>query len=163
MARNDDQLQLTITRHDQRTESRRLMRRVRADADRIAAQFGLQYKCIEAERTDVTEHYGVCYSDGTIRIQLRHAVTGKPLKYSSLMDTVCHELSHLRHFDHGERFEALFMRMLQWSREQGIYDPAPMAAARAATDEPPAVRERQLPLFGGERLRRAIAGPDHHE
>lgn len=137
------------------------MRRVRTDADRIAAQFGLEYKRLEAERTDVTEHYGVCYSDGTIRIRLRHAVTGKPLKYSSLMDTVCHELSHLRHFDHGERFEALFLQMLQWAREQGIYDPTQNDPRRAASSGPQeaAVTERQLPLFGGQALRRAIAGP----
>ena len=81
--------------------------RLEADAKRIAEHFGLRYSRLEPEREGIRAHYGITYSDGTIRIRLRHAATGRPLKYSSLVNTVCHELAHLKHFNHGERFKAL--------------------------------------------------------
>jgi predicted metal-dependent hydrolase len=99
------------------------MRRLRGDAARIAERFELRYRAIEAERPHVRSHYGVCFSDGTIRIRLRHASTGRPLKYSSLVATLCHELAHLRHFDHGLRFRAFYQRLLDWARGEGIYRP----------------------------------------
>lgn len=68
---------------------------------------------------------GVCYEDGTIRIRLFHARTGQPLKYSSLVDTLCHELAHLRHFNHGRRFQVLYRRILEHARRVGIYRPGP--------------------------------------
>ena len=64
---------------------------------------------LAAERDGVTEHYGVCYEDGAIRIRLRHARTERLLKESSLVDTLCHELAHLRYLNHGLRFRKLAM------------------------------------------------------
>lgn len=93
------------------------------DAERIARYFGLHYKSIDAERANVTSRYGVCFADGTIRIRLRHAVTGRPLKYSSLVNTLCHELAHLRHFNHGPRFKAFYFELLDFARAHGIYRP----------------------------------------
>jgi len=146
---------------DRRT-ARDLMRRINRDAERLAARFRLRYRAVEAERANVTSRYGVCYSDGTIRIRLRHAVTGKPLKYSSLVNTLCHELAHLRHFNHGVRFQQLYAQILDYARAEGIYRPsargvraprpvpAPaMARPRApepAPRRPP--RPEQLSLFG---------------
>jgi len=71
----------------------------------------------------VKRRYGVCFSDGEIRIRLRHARTGEPLKYSSLVNTLCHELAHLRHFHHGERFKSFYLELLAWARFEGIYRP----------------------------------------
>ena len=88
-----------------------LMMRLTRDAEQISGHFGLRYKSLGAERANVTSRYGVCYSDGSIRIRLRHAVTGRALKYSSLVDTLCHELAHLRHFNHGRRFQALYRQI----------------------------------------------------
>ena len=105
-------------------ESQQLMARIHRDAERIATRFGLRYRTIEAERTNVKSRYGICYDDGTIKIRLRHATTGKPLKYSSLVSTLCHELAHLRHFNHGPRFRTFYFQLLEWSRSQGIYRPA---------------------------------------
>jgi len=99
------------------------MERLCADAERIATHFGLEYHSLEAERANVKSRYGICYDDGTIKIRLNHSVTGEPLKYSSLVNTLCHELAHLRHFDHGPRFKAFYLRILEWCREQGIYRP----------------------------------------
>jgi hypothetical protein len=71
----------------------------------------------------VKRRYGICYEDGAIKIRLRHAVTRRPLRYSSLVSTLCHELAHLRHFHHGVRFRAFNMELLEFAREQGIYRP----------------------------------------
>jgi predicted metal-dependent hydrolase len=115
-----------------RSSERELVESLVRDARVLAGAFGLVWRAIEAERPNVRRRYGVCYSDGTIRIRLRHAVTGSPLKYSSLVNTLCHELAHLRHFDHGPRFKALYLRILEFARARGIYRPRTSGAVRAA-------------------------------
>jgi hypothetical protein len=40
------------------------------------------------------------------------------------VDTLCHELAHLKHFNHGVRFQAFYRRMLEYARRQGIYRPS---------------------------------------
>lgn len=140
------------------------MARLTRDAARIAARFGLRYRVLEPERPSVRRRYGVCYADGSIRIRLRHAATGHPLKYSSLVNTLCHELAHLRHFNHGARFRSFYRVLLEYAREEGIYrprpapvspqpapDPSPLRASRPRRTPPssrPAPGPRQLDLFG---------------
>ena len=114
-----------------------LMARLNRDGASIAARFGLRYRAIEAERPRVKRRYGVCYADGTIRIRLAHAASGQPLKYSSLVNTLCHELAHLRHFNHGARFQRLYREILEYARHVRIYRPGPdPAAMRAAPPRP---------------------------
>ena len=141
-----------------------LIARLNRDAERIAARFGLRYAAVEAERPRVRRRYGVCFADGTIRIRLRHAATGRPLKYSSLVNTLCHELAHLRHFNHGLRFQRLYRQILEYARGERIYRPGPallasapprrapqqLAPARGALDGACAA-PLQLALFGNER------------
>jgi hypothetical protein len=133
-----------------------LITRLGRDAERLAARFELRYQAIEAERPNVRRRYGVCYADGVIKIRLRHALNGRPLKYSSLVNTLCHELAHLRHFNHGERFKAFYLRILEYARTAGIYRPGP-----APQDAPPptpaslALRAAINPT----RARREGAGP----
>ncbi len=112
-------------------ENRELIAQLRRDGARIARHYGLPVRVIDAERANVKRRYGICYSDGTIRIRLRHVKSSQPLRYSSLINTLCHELAHLRHFDHGERFKRFYLELLGWARRQGIYRPsrpAPVAA-----------------------------------
>lgn len=164
-----------------------LMARLNRDALVIASRFGLRYRVIEAERPRVKRRYGVCYADGTIRIRLKHAATARPLMYSSLVNTLCHELAHLRHFDHGLRFQRLYREALEYARRLRIYRPGegrpphtapprpqqlarPMPAAAPLQLErpmPPAV-PLQLALFEGDaaplsrsasRSPRAYSGP----
>ena len=127
-------------------------------------RFGLRYRAIAAERANVKRRYGVCFSDGEIRIRLRHVRTGKPLKYSSLVNTLCHELAHLRHFHHGEPFKTFYRELLAWSRAAGIYRPDPpgrrtapargvrrvpeRARSRAPSERRPDDAPQQLGLFG---------------
>ena len=113
---------------DRRTK-KELMARLEGDAQRICVRFRLRYRVLEAERANVKLRYGICYSDGTIRIRLRHVTTGRPLKYSSLVNTLCHELAHLRHFNHGARFQTFYAQILEWSRREGIYRPGPVRKA----------------------------------
>ena len=107
---------------DRRT-ARDLVDRLNRDAERIARRFDLKYESIGAERANVKNRYGVCTSDGGIKIRLRHSITGAALKYSSLVNTLCHELAHLRHFNHGVRFKAFYLQLLEFARAEGIYLP----------------------------------------
>jgi predicted metal-dependent hydrolase len=130
-----------------------LMERLNRDASAIAHRFALRYRVIEPEPPRVRRRYGVCYADGTIRIRLSHAKTGEPLRYSSLVATLCHELAHLRHFDHGPRFRVFNQALLAWARSRGIY--RPRGASPPAVRKPPPPRPvpraqppLQLGLFG---------------
>jgi hypothetical protein len=117
-----------------RRPTRELIDRLNRDAGLISSHFGLRYVSIDAERANVKRRYGVCYADGSIRIRLRHATSGRPLRYSSLVNTLCHELAHLRYFNHGKRFRAFYLRLLQFARAQGIYRPRPLLPATRAPD-----------------------------
>lgn len=132
------------------TLARALMERLNLDAQRIARRFSLRYKEIAAERASVKRRYGVCFADGSIRIRLRHSATGRSLKYSSLVNTLCHELAHLRHFNHGLRFRAFYFEILEFARREGIYRPGPLPQASQLRGAPPA---REMPRTGVEQLR----------
>jgi predicted metal-dependent hydrolase len=124
-----------------------LLARLNLDAQRIARRFDLRYREIAAERANVKRRYGVCYADGSIRIRLRHSSTGRSLKYSSLVNTLCHELAHLRHFNHGLRFRAFYAELLEFARREGIYRPGPLPGADA--QRRPAALHRALPQRPG--------------
>ena len=146
-----------------RTGAQELIERLSGDARRIAGHFRLLYRAIVAERPSVTGHYGICYEDGLIKIRLQHATRRTPLKYSSLVHTLCHELAHLQHFDHGAGFRAFLARILAWARSEGIYRPG--RPSRAGEASPPldcgvAPEERRRFL---EEMRRAVRPPAHHE
>ncbi len=117
-------------------EDQVLITELRTMAGDLAARFGLRFRAIDAEKPGIVAHYGICYADGRIRIRLRHARTGRPLKRSSLVDTLCHELAHLRHFDHSIRFRRMYLEILDVARETGYYRPGPDDG-----------RPRQLALF----------------
>ncbi len=137
-------------------EQRVVVERLRRDARVLAERFRLPLSRLDAEKPRVKRRYGVCYEDGSIRIRLRHARTGRLLKYSALADTLCHELAHLRYFDHGPRFRTFYERILAYARRVGIYRPTPrhlLAAvvrsgpARAPTPARPPTGPIQLELF----------------
>jgi len=138
-----------------RSTRRELIERLNRHGRILAGHFGLAYRSIEAERASVKRRYGVCFSDGTIRIRLGHARTGQPLRYSSLVDTLCHELAHLRHFDHGPRFQRLYWALLQFARQAGIYQPGARngkIAPPTPAPQPASQGPQQLWLLGEEWL-----------
>ena len=126
----------------ERVRSEELIARLRRDGAMLAARFGLKCRAIEAERPRVKRRYGVCYADGTIRIRLRHAATGKPLKYSSLVNTLCHELAHLKHFNHGLRFQRFYLQILEHARAARIYLPGPAPPQHMTPPQRPAAGVR---------------------
>lgn len=129
-----------------RRESRPLIERLNRDAERIGRRYQLRYRSIQAERVNVKSRYGICYEDGSIRIRLRHSVTGRPLKYSSLVNTLCHELAHLRYFNHGPRFKAFYFELLDFARAEGIYcprQPGPRATPQALPESRPEAQRRE--------------------
>lgn len=122
----------------QQKEYRGVVDRLRRDADRVARVFKLPAFDLDADRADARDRYGLCFSDGRIRIRLVNVRTGRALKYSAMIDTVVHELAHLRYMDHGPRWEALYQRMLEWCRVRGIYEPRAVGAPSAGTRKPAA-------------------------
>jgi hypothetical protein len=136
-------------------EQQRLLADLRRDAARLCAEFGLQLRALDAEPPQVRVRYGICYSDGSIRIRLRHARSGRALRYSALVDTLCHELAHLRHFDHSPRFRAFYQRILERARALGIYRPTPRVRrsggptpeSDGAVETAPRSAAQQLALF----------------
>ena len=102
---------------------------LRSMATVLAAHFDLRYASIAAEAEGVVGHFGICYADGRIRIRMRHATTGRLLKESSLVDTLCHELAHLKHLDHSLRFRGFYEKILAEARRRGWYRPGPRAVA----------------------------------
>ena len=109
----------------EREEHRIVLERLRRHGAILAEAFRLPLGAIDAERPQVKSRFGICYDDGSIRIRLRHARTGQLLKYSSLVDTLCHELAHLKHFNHGKRFWLFYERILAYARRKGVYRPGP--------------------------------------
>jgi hypothetical protein len=123
-----------------REEDFETISRLRRWGGELAVHFGLRFKAIDPERDGVVEHYGICFEDGLIRIRLRHAKSGKLLKESSLVDTLCHELAHLKHMDHSIRFRRFYAKILARARKLGYYRPGPGDVRKP----------RQLTLFDPE-------------
>lgn len=137
-------------------ENHRALERLRRFGAELARRFSLRYASLEAERGDVVSHYGICYRDGVIRIRLRHAKTGRLLRPSSLVDTLCHELAHLRHFDHSPAFKAFYLEILEEARRRGYYLPRRSTSLRQRRlFDPSTERER---TSGGRVARAAGVG-----
>ena len=117
----------------------------------LATAFELPLQSIEAESERVRRRYGICYADGRIRIRLHQLRADELLKYSVMVDTLCHELAHLRHFDHGRRFWRLYRRILR-VRAAPRDLPAGARARCAAADPVPGAA-------GGDHPRGSAAAP----
>ncbi|HTO06931.1 MAG TPA: M48 family metallopeptidase [Myxococcota bacterium] len=135
----------------------RALDRLRRHASLLAHAFDLPLHSVEAESPRVRRRYGICFADGRIKIRLHQVRTPELLKYSVMVDTLCHELAHLRHLNHGQRFWRLYRRILAYARRHGIYRPGPEPIAARATPFQglPAAVTRALPR---ERVRAPADG-----
>ncbi|MCB0307980.1 MAG: M48 family metallopeptidase [Bdellovibrionales bacterium] len=97
-----------------------LLSRIRKDARRIAKRFNLRYLEIAPEGPRA-KRFGSCDSTKTIRIRLQNLRDGAFLSYPHLVHTLCHEMAHLKHMNHGRHFKDLNTEILSWARERGIY------------------------------------------
>jgi hypothetical protein len=136
--------------HDARA---RAIERLRRHAVVLAHAFDLPLRSVDAESPRVRRRYGICYADGRIRIRLHQLRAPDLLKYSVMVDTLCHELAHLRHLNHGQRFWRLYRRILAYARRHGIYKPGPEVTA------PRAVAFESLPGAVTRAVPRAPAHP----
>ena len=142
---------------DRFEESERdLLGRLDRDARLLAGHFGLPLTHLTKESDRVKRRYGSCDTDGVIRIRLRNRRNGEFLKYSSLVATLCHELAHLHHLNHGRRFRDLYMRILEYARASAIYRPRAVAArgetsGRRAALNPRRGRPKRRPQTGKPR------------
>ncbi len=129
---------MTTLRHDATDDA--ILKRLERDAKELSERFRLPLTRIAKEDARVKRRYGSCDARGVIRIRLRNRRNGNPLKYSSLVATLCHELAHLLYMDHGVRFQRLYARILAYARENRIYRPRAVAphgkisSKRAALD-----------------------------
>lgn len=140
---------------DSECEAReRAIERLRRHAALLAEAFELPLRSIEPESARVRSRYGICYADGRIQIRVHQLRSADVLKYSVMVDTLCHELAHLRHFNHGRRFWAFYRRIRAYASRQGIYRPGAETGVAAPipfrASQPPAEPRRslaQLELF----------------
>lgn len=101
----------------------KLLAKIRRDARRISKRFKLKYLDVTTEPPDVRDRFGSCDEDKIIRIRLYRLRDGKFFKYWNLINTLCHELAHLRHMNHRKDFKELNKTILTWARAQRIYVP----------------------------------------
>jgi predicted metal-dependent hydrolase len=101
----------------------RLLAKIRRDARRIAKHFKLKYLDITTECPDARDRFGSCDEDHVIRLRLYKLRDGRFFKYWSLVNTLCHEMAHLKHMDHGKHFKRLNQEILDWARSRRIYVP----------------------------------------
>ncbi len=113
------------------------MDRLRRHGAILAGAFRLPLASLKAESRRVKRRYGIRDGDGNIKIRLRSIRRGELLKYSSLVDTLCHELAHLKHFNHGRRFWVFYERIRNYAQRRGIYRPGPERPITARVIEAP--------------------------
>jgi len=94
---------------------REILGRLRRKARRLAADFRLKRHRIE-QADPRTSLAGSCSSEGEILIRLHRLNTRRRLSHRWLLDTLCHELAHLRHMDHGRKFRQLHREILDRAR-----------------------------------------------
>lgn len=91
------------------TEDRELWRFCRKTMFIYADRFGLRLKKVKPLPA-TKEFYGDCSGDGHVRIQLRRGTT--PLLPYQIIDTMAHELAHLRHLSHKPAWFRLHVKIL---------------------------------------------------
>lgn len=122
---------------------RELLERLDRDARLLADHFRLPLAHLTKESDRVKRRYGSCDSEGVVRIRLRNRRNGEFLKYSSLVATLCHELAHLHHLNHGKRFRVLYMRILEYARANAIYRPRAVAPRGETSERHAALNPRR--------------------
>jgi len=94
---------------------RQIIDRLRRKARRIAAEFNLKLTRVD-EMNSRSKNAGVCFAGGLILIRLHRRNTRRHLSSRWLLDTLCHELAHLRHLNHGLKFRDLYHEILGHAR-----------------------------------------------
>lgn len=83
-----------------------------------AARFGLKLKKVKVLPA-YKDFYGDCSNDGRIRVQLRQG--DEALLPYQILDTMAHELAHLKHNNHKSAWFRLHIRILTLMEQEGVY------------------------------------------
>ncbi len=129
-----------------------LLRRLRTDAAHLEVRFGLPRHDRDTERAGARNEHRWCHEDGGIHIRLVNAGTGRIPRYSALVDTMVHELDHLRCMNLGPRWHALDWTMPERKRPEDICERA--RSGRPGAEPAPAAHQLLLP-GGAPRVRRS--------
>jgi len=99
-------------------EDEKLWRFVRKTCFRYAHDFKLPLKKVKP-LSSKKEFFGDCSKDGHIRIQIRYGKTR--LLHYFILDTMAHELAHLRHLKHTPAWFRLHVRILRYMEWDGVF------------------------------------------
>ena len=83
-----------------------------------AEVFGLKLRRVQV-LSDQKDFFGDCSTDGCLRVQLRRL--GTPLLAYQLIDTLAHELAHLKHHNHKWGWFKLHTEILWSMQAEGTY------------------------------------------
>ena len=105
-------------------------------ADKVCAYFGLSYGRIMPETKKLAKYYGACWpckkcidaehideincSEKIIYIRI-HVLNkpSKPLARKTILQTLAHELAHLREWNHGPQFDEFEFEISEHMRKLG--------------------------------------------
>ncbi len=85
----------------------------------VCKQFDLEPKSIklfEYDDPEAKRSWGLCYPDGSIKISLRGR-RKRICKIETMVDTLLHELAHLKHRNHSKAFHKYYRRLVYWTHK----------------------------------------------
>ena len=89
----------------------------------VCDEFGLTCKKLTVfhpEDPDKINTKGMCDDNGVITLSLRKGVKGKFYELDDFIDTVIHEIAHLKYMSHNKDFYNLLRRMKRWFKKHYI-------------------------------------------
>lgn len=95
----------------------RVLTLLRSCAKRLKEHFKLpRYRLdlFDFDDPERTTCRGICYPDGQIHVNFRKRRGCKYDRLESAIDTVIHELTHLKYSDHNKEFWAFHQKMKRW-------------------------------------------------
>lgn len=94
---------------------------VKKIARRHAVLHGLELKKVKPmHRRYAKKFYGYCTDRGVVAIGLRSERKKRYCAYR-ILETLAHELAHLRHWDHSQKWFALYGKILDSIGRDGIF------------------------------------------
>lgn len=105
-------------------------------ADKVCKHFGLSYGKIVPETRKQTRHYGECRpcakcvnAEHIDEVNCREKILyirihqlnkpRKPLAASTILNTLAHELTHLKHWNHGKSHREFEHEVIEFMRTEG--------------------------------------------
>lgn len=106
-----------------RREDREVWFVVRSLVRRYAVLFGLELRKVKPlKRKHAKKMYGYCTDKGTVAIGIRDHGEKKLYNAYRIMETIAHELAHVKHWNHGPEWFALYGQILaRMGQDKDLY------------------------------------------